>query len=1083
MTKADGTVIINTKVDTSGMNTGLKQIQGGLGGLGSALKKLGSIIAVVFSVKKIAEFAASCIELGSDLDEVQNVVQVTFGDKMTGVIEKFAKEAATNLGLSELAAKQYTSTLGAMYKSMGFGEEAAAGMSMKMTELAADMASFYNLDADTAFQKIRSGISGETEPLKQLGINLSEANLEEYRLAQGIQTSYKAMSQQDKALLRYNYLLSVTKDAQGDFARTSNSWANQVKILRLQFDSIRADLGQGFIAIFTPVLQVINRVLQGIAKLASAFKAFTQLITGKKASSGGGGSGAANLGVDETMPEVADAYTDAADSADDYADATQSVAKATKQAAKEANKYLSPLDEINRYTKENADSDSSAVPGVSGGGKTKTKTPAASTGSGTGASTLAPVDFGQLEQGDTVVDKLAQKMKDLYDTIVKGCQPAINALKNLWDNGLKKLGEFAFNALLDFYNLFLKPVGAWVMGEGIPRFVNAINDGLMKVNWEAIRTGLQNLWEALAPFAIKVGEGLLWLWENVLVPFGTWTANEVVPRFLETLATAVTLVNNILVALQPAWQWFWDNVLGPIASWTGGIFLTIWDGINAALGWFAQWCADNPEAIRQITENVLMFFAAWKTAELMDKIAGLIGKITGAGGLMGALSTLAGALGPGGLIAVAIGAAVAAGIWLYENWDLVKEKAELLRAFLASKWELIKTKLTSVWNGIVTFLTGVWNGFVTKATTIFGNVKKAIEDKWTLVTTNVKTVWNSITTFLAGIWNGFTTKATTIFGNVKKAIEDKWTLVTTGVKTVWNGITTFLAGIWNGFVTTAKTKFGDVKDKVASAWKSVYDKTNDKWGKVKTKVTNAAAKIKETADDKFEKVKTTVGDAWTAIKDGVTNTFGGEEGIVAKVKGAFGDIKTGIVNVFTGEDGVISKFGGYLDDLIAKVLGIKEGIDEAFGVVFGGIVDLVKTPINSVIGFINYMIEGIINGLNDVIEGFNSIGFDMPSWLGGASFHPNIPLIPTDTYTIPLLAKGAVIPPNAPFLAMLGDQRRGTNIEAPLETIQQAVANVIGSGGDQHITIYLDGKVVYENVLKRGRDQQIWSGHNPFELT
>lgn len=1080
MTKADGSVIINTKVDTSGMNSGLKKIEGSVGGLGSALKKLGGIIAAVFAVKKIADFAASCIELGSDLDEVQNVVDVTFG-KMSGVIEQFSKEAATQFGLSELAAKQYTSTLGAMYKSMGFTEDAAAGMSIEMTKLAADMASFYNLDADTAFQKIRSGISGETEPLKQLGINLSEANLEEFRLAQGIQTSYKAMNQQDKALLRYNYLLSVTSDAQGDFARTSGSWANQVKILRLQFDSIRADLGQGFIAIFTPVLQVINRILQGLAKLASAFKAFTQLITGKKSSSSGG-SGAANLGVDETMPEVADAYSDAADSADDYADATQSVAKATKQAAKEANKYLSPLDEINRYTKENADSDSSAIPGVSGSGKVKT--PTASTGSGTGASTLAPVDFGQLEQGDTVVDKLAQKMKDLYDTIVKGCQPAINALKNLWDNGLKKLGEFAFNSLLDFYNLFLKPVGAWVMGEGIPRFINAINDGLMKVNWEAIRTGLQNLWKALAPFAVTVGEGLLWLWENVLVPFGTWTANEVIPRFLETLATAVTLVNNILVALQPAWQWFWDNVLGPIASWTGGIFLTIWDGINAALGWFGQWCADNPGTVQAITAGIVAFFGAWKTAELIGGIGSLIGKITGAGGLMGALSTLAGALGPGGLIAVAIGAAVAAGIWLYENWDLVKEKAELLRAFLASKWELIKNKLTSVWNGIVTFLTGVWNGFVTKATTIFGNVKKAIEDKWTLVTTNVKAVWNSITTFLAGIWNGFTTKATTIFGNVKKAIEDKWTLVTTGVKTVWNGITTFLAGIWNGFVTIAKTKFGDVKDKVASAWKSVYDKTSDKWGKVKTKVTNAAAKIKETADDKFEKVKTAVGDAWTAIKDGVINTFSGEEGVVAKVKGFFGDIKTNILGIFTGEEGVITKFGGFLDDLVAKVTGIKEDIGNAFAVVFGGIVNIVRLPINAIIGFINNMVTGVIDGINRVIYKLNTFGFSLPEIMGGGWVGFNItPLsYPVLIPEIPALAKGAVIPPNAPFLAMLGDQKRGTNIEAPLETIQQAVANVIGSGGDQHITIYLDGKVVYENVLKRGRDQQIWSGHNPFEL-
>lgn len=1028
MTKADGTVIINTKIDTSGMNSGLKQIQGNVGGLGSALKKLGGVIATVFAAKKIAEFAASCIELGSDLDEVQNVVDVTFG-KMSGVIEQFSKEAATQFGLSELAAKQYTSTLGAMYKSMGFTEDAAAGMSIGMTKLAADMASFYNLDADTSFQKIRAGISGETEPLKQLGINLSEANLEEFRLAQGIQTSYKAMNQQDKALLRYNYLLSVTSDAQGDFARTSGSWANQVKILRLQFDSIRADLGQGFIAIFTPVLQVINRILQGLAKLASAFKAFTQLITGKKASSGGG-SGTANLGVDETMPEVADTYSDAADSADDYADATQDVAKATKQAAKEANKYLSPLDEINRYTKENADSDSSAIPGVSGSGKVKTPTASTGSGSGSAASALAPVDFGQLEQGDTVVDKLAQKMKDLYDTIVKGCQPAVNALKNLWDNGLKKLGEFAFNSLLDFYNLFLKPVGAWVMGEGIPRFINALNDGLMKVNWEAIRTGLQNLWNALAPFAVTVGEGLLWLWENVLVPFGTWTANEVVPRFLQTLASVVTIANNVLIALQPAWQWFWDNVLGPIASWTGGIFLTIWDGINAALGWFAQWCADNPDTVAQIAGSIALFFAAWKIPAL---VAGI--------------GTLATTLGPGGLLVGAIAAAIAAGTWLYKNWDTIKQKAKELKDWLAGR---------------------------------FGEIGKQASETWTYFKTETVKTWTTVRTFLGTLLQNIVTGVTTKFEAIRKAIADKWSLVTTGVKTTWNNITTFLTGIWNGFITTAQTKFNDVKEKVASAWKTVKDKTTSNWNSAKSKVVNAARKIQETAADKFEKVKTTVGDAWTAVKDSVTNAFGGEEGIVAKVKGFFGDIKTNIVNVFTGEEGIVTKFGGFMDDLVAKVLGIHESMTNAFAVVFGGIMDVVKAPINAVIGFINYMIESVVTGVNDIIGSINSLGFDMPSWMGGASFHPNIPLI-TSYYQIPLLAKGAVIPPNAPFMAMLGDQRHGTNVEAPLETIQQAVANVVG-GWDQHITVYLDGKVVYENVLKRGRDQQIWSGHNPFEL-
>lgn len=114
------------------------------------------------------------------------------------------------------------------------------GMSKKLTELSADMASFYNLSNDMAFEKIRSGISGETEPLKQLGINMSVANLEAYALSQGIRTSFQNMDQASQTLLRYNYLLSVTGDAQGDFARTSNSWANQVKLMGEQWRIFQA---------------------------------------------------------------------------------------------------------------------------------------------------------------------------------------------------------------------------------------------------------------------------------------------------------------------------------------------------------------------------------------------------------------------------------------------------------------------------------------------------------------------------------------------------------------------------------------------------------------------------------------------------------------------------------------------------------------------------------------------------------------------------------------------------------------------------------------------------------------------------
>ena len=182
---------------------------------------LSSALGIGLSTVALVNFTKSSLELGSNLAEVQNVVDVTFGS-MAEDINKFASTAITQLGLSETSAKQYASTMGAMLKSMGLSTSQALEMSKAITSLSADMASFYNLDNDAAFEKIRAGISGETEPLKALGINMSVANMEAYALSKGITKAYNSMSQSEQAILRYNYLLSVTADAQGDFVRTSD---------------------------------------------------------------------------------------------------------------------------------------------------------------------------------------------------------------------------------------------------------------------------------------------------------------------------------------------------------------------------------------------------------------------------------------------------------------------------------------------------------------------------------------------------------------------------------------------------------------------------------------------------------------------------------------------------------------------------------------------------------------------------------------------------------------------------------------------------------------------------------------------
>ena len=203
------------------------------------------------------DFAKESISIASNIQEVQNVVDVTFGDAASR-IETWADSARTQFGLTELQAKQYASTIGAMFKSMGIAEDQVYDMSTAMAGLAADMASFYNLDFDTAFEKIRSGISGETEPLKQLGINMSVANLEAYALSQGITKSVEKMSQAEQATLRYNYLLSVTADAQGDFARTSDSYANSLRKLETSVDTLKSHLGEMLLPVVNDVVNTVN---------------------------------------------------------------------------------------------------------------------------------------------------------------------------------------------------------------------------------------------------------------------------------------------------------------------------------------------------------------------------------------------------------------------------------------------------------------------------------------------------------------------------------------------------------------------------------------------------------------------------------------------------------------------------------------------------------------------------------------------------------------------------------------------------------------------------------------------------------
>lgn len=237
-----------------------------------AFSRLAKAIGLVMIARKALDTIKTGIDYASDLAEVQNVVDVTFGSA-TEAINSWSKECLAAYGMNEVSAKRYAGTIGAMLKSSGLAGDAIVDMSKDMVGLAGDMASFYNLDLETAFEKIRSGISGETEPLKQLGINMSVANLEAYALSQGIKTSYNEMSQAEQVMLRYNYLMSTTADAQGDFARTQDSYANQTRLLSESWFEFTGVMAEQLLPVLTTIVSWLNNIVAFLTENADMVSA------------------------------------------------------------------------------------------------------------------------------------------------------------------------------------------------------------------------------------------------------------------------------------------------------------------------------------------------------------------------------------------------------------------------------------------------------------------------------------------------------------------------------------------------------------------------------------------------------------------------------------------------------------------------------------------------------------------------------------------------------------------------------------------------------------------------------------------
>jgi hypothetical protein len=618
---------------------------------------------------------------------------------------------------------------------------------------------------------------------------MTQSALDQYALANGYGKTTSAMTEQEKVALRFAFVQEQLSAASGDFIRTSDSWANQVRVMQLQLQSLKATVGQGLINIFTPVLKVINILLGKLATLANAFKSFTELITGKKSSGQTSGSGAGLAGTD-AIADTADQYGQAADNAKKLADATNDNAKATKKANKVTKNYLSSLDEVHKVT--STGSNSSSTPSSSGG----------SGGAGNSGlpSSVGNVDYGNLAEGETALDKISDSAKKLADLLKKLWKPFQDAWKKEGKNTID-----AANIALSGIGKLAKSVGkslveVWTNGTGttmlttmlkiaqnVLKTVGNIASGFADA-WSKNNVGtqiIQNIADALVVVMQFV--------EKIAEDTATWAANLDFYPLLESISNLTSTFAPILESIGNVLEWIYNNIVLPMLKWVIEVGLpTVINLVSDLAGFFA----DHQTIIEAFGAALIGAFAAAKIAGLASRIAGsittvasfikgLIALMTGSSGIMGGIKAIATAIGPGGIFIAAITACIAIGVLLYKNWDKIKEVA-------GEVWDWIKNKTSTFVNAISSSL----KNLASKIVTIWDNVKSSAYQKWTAI-------WSTVGNLVERIKNGIVEK----FTSAKNKVVD----IFGGIKDTIRKILNKVIGIVNSAIGTVNSAIGGIE--------------------------------------------------------------------------------------------------------------------------------------------------------------------------------------------------------------------------------------------------------------------------------
>lgn len=429
---AAGTAAKSITSSFSGFSSGASAVTKKSFSLASAI---GKVYATYWTLFRGFRLLGDAIDISSSLTEVENVVRQTFG-QYESLINNFAKTSIEKFGMSELSAKQFASRFQAMGTALDIPQGQMAKMSIRLTELAGDMASFYDVSQEDIAKSLQSVFSGTTAPMRRYGIDLTQATLKEWALKQGLDANISSMTQAQKAMLRYQYVLAHTTNITGDFARTADTWHNQITMLKENFKALGAVVGGGLINAFKPFIKVLNAVLQKVISFAEMVTNALGSIFGWKyeASKGAGISGLA-----DDIGSASDGMDDLSDAAGSAGKNTGGIAKNAKKAKKEIQQATRAFNELKVISKQSKDKGSGSGNKGSGSGS----------GSGAGGGTGAD---GGLVQTDTIFKKFKSDIKDLEGLGIEIRKALVKAVGGIeWDKIYAKASGFG-TGLAEFLN-------------------------------------------------------------------------------------------------------------------------------------------------------------------------------------------------------------------------------------------------------------------------------------------------------------------------------------------------------------------------------------------------------------------------------------------------------------------------------------------------------------------------------------------------------------------------------------------------------------------------------------------------------